>query len=262
MSEKPAFYGSRKIEEERRVDPMRSSPSIPLLLALLPSAASYAIGGHAACPSAARTTTPLAKAAEFFFEMAEDRSKVTFGCRQQSITMVKPEEGGSLQEFIGSNSDALVISSWDPDQVERVPDTDPPEFVIQVEEFDFVALKFAVELRARCSLDAATTTAKLDSLGFRMIGPGMAKVQEAIDVTVSGKLRPSAPDARICALSGDVMFTATGALPSVLRPAPEAAIRAAARAMSESLIKAAQERFNQRVPKAYAKWAAQRSPVS
>ena len=37
---------------------------------------------------------------------------------------------------------------------------DPPEFVIQVEEFDFVALKFAVELRARCSLDAATTTAK------------------------------------------------------------------------------------------------------
>ena len=61
------------------MDPMRS-PSIPLLLALLPSAASYAIGGHAACPSAARTTTPLAKAAEFFFEMAEDRSKVTFGC--------------------------------------------------------------------------------------------------------------------------------------------------------------------------------------
>ena len=71
MSEKPALYGSRKIEEERRVDPMRSSPSIPLLLALLPSAASYAIGGHAACPSAARTTTPLAKAAEFVTQVVK-----------------------------------------------------------------------------------------------------------------------------------------------------------------------------------------------
>ena len=88
------------------------------LLAVLPCTTAYAIGRHAAYSAAARATTPMAKAAEFFFDMAEDRSKVTFGCRQQSITMVKPEEF-SLQEFIGSNSDALVISSWDADQGDR-----------------------------------------------------------------------------------------------------------------------------------------------
>jgi hypothetical protein len=126
-------------------------------------------------------------------------------------------------------------------------------------QFDFVALRFAVELRARCTLDEATTTARLESLGFRMIGPGIERIAEAIDVTVTGALRPSAPDARICALSGDVSFVASGEVPSVLRGAPEPALRAAARAMSESLIGAAQERFGKRVPKAYAAWAEARS---
>lgn len=191
-------------------------------------------------------------APQFLFEMAEDRSTIRFGCRQKSITPVKPEEGGSLQEFIGSSAGAIVMSSWDAGQVQRVDDN---EFLISVEEFDFVALKFAVELRARCTLDEATTTARLDSLGFKMIGPGLERIAEAIDVKVVGALRPSAPDARICALSGDVSFVASGAIPQVLRAAPEPAIRAAANAMSESLIGAAQERFNKRVPKAYAAWA-------
>ena len=53
-----------------------------------------------------------------------------------------------------------------------------------VEEFDFVALRFAVELRARCTLDEATNTARLDSLGFRMIGPGVERIADKIDVKV------------------------------------------------------------------------------
>ena len=88
---------------------------------------------------------------------------------------------------------------------------------MRASQFDFVALRFAVELRARCTLDDATTTARLESLGFRMIGPGIERIAEAIDVTVTGALRPSAPDARICALSGDVSFVASGEVPSVLR---------------------------------------------
>jgi len=51
-------------------------------------------------------------------------------------------------------------------------------------------------------------------------------------VRVKGKLRPSPPDARLCALSGDVEFVASGELPQILRAAPEPALRAAARAMS------------------------------
>jgi len=230
------------------------------LLLFFPCAAPYAStsGGILRRTVGRVPAAPVAKAPEFIFEMAEDRSRIQFGCRQQSLTMVKPETGGSLHEFISSNSDAIVMSSWDAGQVQRIDGTDD-EFLINVEEFDFVALRFAVELRARCTLDAATTTAKLDSLGFRMIGPGpVERIADAIDVTVSGKLRPSPPDARICALSGDVSFVASGEVPSVLRAAPEAAIRAAARAMSESLIGAAQERFNRRVPRAYARWAQER----
>lgn len=107
-------------------------------------------------------------------------------------------------------------------QVQRVDGTDD-EFLIAVEEFDFVALRFAVELRAKCTLDAATTTARLESRGFRLIGSGLGSVADAIDVRVTGALRPSAPDARLCALSGDVSFVASGALPDVLRAAPEPA---------------------------------------
>ena len=76
-----------------------------------------------------------------------------------------------------------------------------------------------------------------------------------INVRVCGALRPSLPDARISALTGDVEFVASGELPGVLRSAPEPALRAAARAMSESLIAAASLRFSKRVPDAYARWA-------
>ena len=96
----------------------------------------------------------------------------------------------------------------------------------------------------RCTLDERTTTSSLESLGFRLIGPGgIEKLAESIDVQVKGALTPSAPDARICALAGDVEFIASGALPAVLAAVPEPALRAAARAMSESLIGAAAERF-------------------
>lgn len=205
-------------------------------------------------PVAARSGAIACKGPQFLFELAEDRSSIKFGCRQQSVTMVKPEPSGSLQDFIGSSSASIVMSSWDPGAVSRVEGTSD-EFLINVEEFDFVALKIAVELRARCTLDERTTTAKLESLGFRLIGPGMDSIADVIDIRVIGKLRPSAPDARMCALSGDVEFVASGEVPPILRAAPEPALRAAARAMSESLIAAASDRFSKKVPTAYAKWA-------
>lgn len=213
---------------------------------------------RSADPQHVRRTPPVeAKAPVFIFDVSEDRQKITFGCRQESLTLVKPEEGGSLQEFIGSSAAAIVMSSWDPGQVTRIEGTEPAEFLINVEEFDFVALRFAVELRARCDVlqRGGSTTATLDSLGFRLIGPGLDSIADAIDVKVSGKLTPSPPDARICGLAGDVSFEASGALPPILRAAPEPALRAASRAMSEALIGAASERFSKKVPAAYAKWA-------
>ena len=239
-----------------RIHMRRAHGAIVVALALLPCAAPYThhAGARMARPTA-RTASATMASPKFIFEISEDRSKIKFGCRQQSVTLVKPEEGGSLQDFITSSSDAIVMSSWDAGQVKRIDDTN--DFLISVEEFDFVVLRFAVELRARCTLDEATNTAKLDSLGFRMIGPGVDRIAELIDVRVTGALRPSAPDARICSLSGDISFIASGAMPDVLKLAPEPAIRAAAQAMSESLIGAAQERFNKRVPAAYARWAAE-----
>ncbi|EOD15157.1 hypothetical protein EMIHUDRAFT_470586 [Emiliania huxleyi CCMP1516] len=226
-----------------------------LLLAVLPGVAAVILGSRGVFPP--RSSCIAMAQPEYIFEMAEDRSSIRFGCRQRSLTPVKPEAGGSLQEFIGSDASAIVMSSWDAGQVQRVDGTDD-EFLIAVEEFDFVALRFAVELRAKCTLDAATTTARLESRGFRLIGSGLGSIADAIDVRVTGALRPSAPDARLCALSGDVSFVASGALPDVLRAAPEPALRAAANLMSRSLIGAAQERFNTRVPRAYATWAQSR----
>jgi hypothetical protein len=193
-------------------------------------------------------------APEYFFELDRKNDSMRFGCRQKTVTMVRPESGGSLHSFIGSSANAMVLASWEPGQVRQCEGVDN-EFLIDVETFDFIALRFSVELRARCTLDDETTTAKLESLGFRLIGPGMERFADAIDVQVSGALTPSKPDARLCALSGDVRFVASGKIPSVLRSAPEPALRAAANAMSRSLIAAASERFSEKVPKAYSEWA-------
>ena len=157
------------------VTPFRAPPT------LAPSRLPAAL--HAARSSIVRCAAP-----EFIFELNEDRTSIKFGCRQKSVTMVKPEAGGSLQEFIGSRADAIVMSSWEPGQVSRVDGTDD-EYVINVEEFNFVVLKFSVELRARCTLDKRTTTATLESLGFRLIGPGMERIADVIDIRVIGKLR-------------------------------------------------------------------------
>lgn len=216
-----------------------------LTLALLPLVASFSTSHTGiSIPAAAtwsRTSQLQAKAPEFIFELSPERDSIKFGCRQKTITMVKPEAAGSLQEFIGSSSDRIVMSSWDPG---AVVDNGNGEYTIAVEEFDFVALRFAVELQVRCTLNEQTTTACLESLGFKLIGPGgVDKLADSIDVRVKGALTPSAPDARICALAGDVEFIASGALPPVLAAVPEPALRAAARAMSESLIGAAAERF-------------------
>lgn len=45
-----------------------------------------------------------------------------------------------------------------------------------MEEFDFVALRIGVQLIMAVSLDKATGTARLDSKGFRLIGPGLSGI--------------------------------------------------------------------------------------
>ena len=235
--------------------------SLLAVLVALPAVAPFhaAPRGIIAPPQRARrAAAPCLKAPEYIFEVSPDRTRIKFGCRQQTVTMVKPEAEGSLQDFVASSSDVMVMSSWDAGQVRRVEGEDDI-YCIKVEEFNFVALRFEVELTVRCTLDERTTTASLESLGFRLIGPGLERLADVIDVTVSGKLRPTAPEARICALNGYVEFVASGELPEVLRPVPEAAIQAAAKQMSELLIRAAAERFGERVPKAYAKWARDRA---
>ena len=70
------------------------------------------------------------KEPEYIFRLSPDRQRISFGCRQQTLTMVKPEASGSLQEFIGSSSDTLVTSSWDAGQVERREGTED-EYLIR-----------------------------------------------------------------------------------------------------------------------------------
>lgn len=212
--------------------------------------------------SGSRARSIQAKSPDFLFELTEDRKNISFGCRQKTVTMVKPEQAGSLQDFMREEgADSIVLSSWDQGQVRRVEGRQG-EFLIDVEEFNFVALRFAVELKVRCVTDPASNSAKLESLGFRLVGPGLDGIADLIDVRVSGALTPSAPDARICALSGDVSFVASGELPPILRAAPTASLQLASRAMSESLIAAAAERFSKRVPSAYERWARERATTT
>lgn len=54
------------------------------------------------------------------------------------------------------------------------------EYIITLDEFDFVVLRMAVELTMRVSLDKATGTSKLESRGFRLIGPGLEGIGELL----------------------------------------------------------------------------------
>ena len=89
--------------------------------------------------------------------------------------MVKPEAAGTLYEFVTSDPAAIVSSSWGPGAV-RPSDTTPGEFIIQLEDFDFVALRIQVELTMAVSLDEESGTARLESKGFKLIGPGLAGI--------------------------------------------------------------------------------------
>ena len=83
------------------------------------------------------------KAPEFIFQLNEDRSQIQFGCRQKSVTMVRPEDAGSLQEFLSSSSNAIVMSSWDPG---KIVDNGDGEYTIAVEEVRHESLNRADDL--------------------------------------------------------------------------------------------------------------------
>ena len=227
------------------------------MLALLAAASvAFLLPGVAPLSSSRRLAPPVCREAEYIFEL--DETSIKFGCQQRTITMVKPEEAGTLYDFVTSDPAAIVSSSWGPGAV-RPSETTPGEFIIQLEDFDFVALRIQVELTMAVSLDEETGTATLESKGFRLIGPGLAGIGEMIDVRVAGAMRPSPPSSSLCSLTGDVRFLAAGELPGVLRGVPEPALRAAARAVSSNLIVAASKLFSTNVPNAYAEWAREKA---
>ena len=93
---------------------MRSPALLPLLL-VVPS-----LSGLHVLPSrriSRRAAPPQAKSNEYSFDKTDD--VVTFGCKQRSVTLVRPEQRGSLHEFITHNAEELVLSSWRPDQVNK-----------------------------------------------------------------------------------------------------------------------------------------------
>uniref|UniRef100_A0A7S0LLD4 Uncharacterized protein n=1 Tax=Coccolithus braarudii TaxID=221442 RepID=A0A7S0LLD4_9EUKA len=198
-----------------------------------------------------RCHPPLAKTTEFSFAKADDH--VTFGCKQRSISVVRPEPRGSLHEFVTNNAEAIVLSSWRPGQVRR---EDDGSFSINVEEFEFLAIKVAVTLRARVWLDERTSTAHFESCGFVISGLETIARTDGFDISVRGSMRPSPPKSALCALTGNIEFTASGDVPRLVRNTPEAALRAATKIISTSLINAASERFDDKVPAAYRRWAA------
>ena len=191
------------------------------------------------------------RAAEYFFSLLDDRSEMSFGCRQRSVSMVRPEPAGSLYSFVTGDPVGLVMSSYPPNRVRQTADD---RFCIKVEELNFATLTIAVELDVRCWLQGSS--ACIESSGFRISGlDGLADTSQ-FDITVRGKHKPSPPDSTLCCLTGDIEFEARGPLPTLLKGTPEPVLRTAAKAVSEALASAATDRFAKQVPDAYAQWAA------
>ena len=170
--------------------------------------------------------------------------------------MVRPEQRGPLAEFVESDPVGICLSSWGPGKVQPAENGAEGQFVIRVDDFDFVMLKLGVDLTAEVWLDSSTSpgTARLESKGFKLVGPGLDDIAEMIDIRVSGRMRPSPADSALSSLTGDVAFEASGQLPPLLQGVPESVLRAAARLVSESLISAAADRFSKAVPASYSKW--------
>lgn len=235
--------------------------SFAVLVTLLPKTTALTASGRLATRTlharlCAPRCVPTCGEAEYIFDM--DDNTIKFGCQQRTVTMIRPEAGGSLYEFVTSDPGSIVKAAWGPGSVKASP-TRKGEFLITLEEFNFATLRIGVLLTMVVSLDAASGTARLESSGFQLVGPGLEQIGEMIDIRVQGAMRPSPQESRVCSLTGDVRFVASGQLPAALRGVPEPALRAAANAVSSSLISAASKRFSINVPNAYAQWAAARS---
>tara|TARA_B110001452_G_scaffold178279_1_gene149581 strand:- start:762 stop:1463 length:702 start_codon:yes stop_codon:yes gene_type:complete len=197
-----------------------------------------------------RVGLPRMAEPEYFFSQTDDKKSISFGCRQRSVIMVKPEPAGTLHSFVTGSPQDVLLSSWPAGRVRQTADD---RFSIKVEEFSFVTLTIAVELDVRCWLQNGA--ACVESGGFRIVGlEGLADV-DRFDIQVRGRLKPSPPDSTMCLLTGDVEFEATGPLPALMQATPEPVLRAAARAVSAALNGAASDRFAKQVPAAYSEWA-------
>ena len=59
---------------------------------------------------ARRAPTPRLKTTEHLFDATD--STLSFGCRQKSVTVVRPEPAGTLSEFMLTQADNVLINSW------------------------------------------------------------------------------------------------------------------------------------------------------
>lgn len=233
---------------------------------------------HAARGFSRRAPTPVAKTIEHLFNATD--STLSFGCRQKSVTVVRPEAAGTLSEFMLTQADNVLVNSWGdgvvtplgdgefliesaqlapPFPPRRPPARAPAPPCVAVPPFDFLSLHSRVTLRARVWVDESTNTVHLRSTPHEVTGLsdflGTDKPLEAIRVVVRASLRPTPPTSKLCALSGNVGFDASGAMPAVLRAAPDNALRTAARLLCDAIMLAASDRFEKGVPEAYRAWA-------
>lgn len=214
-----------------------------------PTSPYAAVALHTRATAATRAPPPLCKTTEFEFDKDDRAGRLTFGSSQKSITMVKPEPRGTLHEFVSTNAQQIVLSSW-PRQ--SITDEGDGQFLIRMDAFDFLTIKVAVSMRARVRYDAQASVAHFESTDFTI--DGLEGLAESIDVKVSGWMKPSPPTSSLSALTGNVRFRAVGDVPALLRSTPEPALRGATRIICESLIGAASKRFDELVPAAYREW--------
>ena len=75
---------------------------------------------HAAHGCVRRARPPMAKTVQHTFNATHDT--LAFGCRQKSVTVVRPERAGTLAEFMSTQAGNVLVSSWGDGEVKELGD--------------------------------------------------------------------------------------------------------------------------------------------
>lgn len=200
-------------------------------------------------PSAARAV-PIASARSFSYSREGDI--ITFGAQEQFTVPVKPG-ARPVADYVKEGGKRLILASWDPSQVDELDKAD--HYTIRFQTLDFLVLKLRPEVDVH--IFSRDGSAAFLSKGWRIPGLEEQVSLDSYRIKVRGEVRASPPTATMPLFRAYVEFEVSGQAPQVLSAVPDAASRAAAEQLCNTLLAGARTKFTEILPADYAKWLAE-----